>query len=696
VSTQDQITLSRRGVIEASAALGLAAALPASATAAEGALSATINATNIGPPLSPLLYGGFLEHIGGLINANLWSELLDDRKFYYGVLETLEPPPTGFRAAARYTRKWTAVGPMAALSLDRTAPYVGEHSPVIEAGANPRGVAQSGLALIRDKTYVGRVVVAADPGIDITATLIWGSGRRDRQSVRVAASDAWTTQPLNFTARASTNQGRLEITGLGAGAFRVGAVSLMPSDNVRGFRADAVAALRDMDCKMLRMPGGNFVSAYDWKNTIGDPDKRPPILDPVWNAVQPNDVGVDELLQLCEVLNVAPSWCVSTGFDDPRSGAEQVEYVNGAANTLWGAQRAANGHPEPYRVKYWNIGNEMYGRWQMGHMALSQYVVKHNLFADAMRKVDPSIYIIAPGGFVDEMTTGQGIMIAGQPQVEFGSERDWAGGMLTHCWGKFDALATHAYPPENKRFNLTTGQLFDVTQPLEEWARQPANRVRTMCDCWEEYKRRHPRLNEGGVKVFFDEWAYSFQRNRKSCLAVAMTLHEFFRHSDFIDMAGYTMATGWLEQSRTETAVSAIGRTFQLYNRHFGKIPVAVTGNAPVPAPQYPIGGDQPRVNAGSDTYPLDVSAALTADRSALIVAVVNPTEAARSLRLRLDGFSASGAGRAWTLTGSGLDAQNRVGQPPQVTIAEAAFDAAKGVFEIAPIGIELYEFRAA
>ena len=100
MSTQDQITLSRRGVIEASAALGLAAALPASATAAEGALSATINATNIGPPLSPLLYGGFLEHIGGLINANLWSELLDDRKFYYGVLETLEPPPTGFLAAS--------------------------------------------------------------------------------------------------------------------------------------------------------------------------------------------------------------------------------------------------------------------------------------------------------------------------------------------------------------------------------------------------------------------------------------------------------------------------------------------------------------------------------------------------------------------------------------------------------------------
>jgi alpha-N-arabinofuranosidase len=467
----------------------------------------------------------------------------------------------------------------------------------------------------------------------------------------------------------------------------------MPADNIRGFRADAMAAMRELDCKVLRMPGGNFISAHDWKDAIGDRDKRPPVLDPVWGAVQPNDVGVDEMLQMCEILGVTPSWCVSTGFDSPRSGAEQVEYVNGDASTFWGAQRAANGHPEPYRVKYWNIGNEMYGRWQMGHMALNQYVVKHNLFADAMREVDPSIYIIAPGGFVDEMTTGQGIFVAGQPLVEFGSDRDWAGGMITHCWGKFDALATHAYPPENKRFNLTTGELFDVVQPLEEWARQPANRVRTMFDCWEEYKRRHPALASSDVKVYFDEWAYSFQRTKKSCLAVAMTLHEFFRHSDFIDMAGYTMATGWLEQSRTATAISAIGRTFQIYNRHFGVFPIAVSGNSPVPPPQYPIGGDQPRVNAGSDTYPLDVSASLTADRSALIVAVVNPTETERTLSLSFEGFSGVG-GRRWTLTGERLDAQNRVGQE-QVAIVEDRFDAASGALNIAPISIALYEFRA-
>jgi len=421
------------------------------------------------------------------------------------------------------------------------------------------------------------------------------------------------------------------------------------------------------------------------------------MLDPVWHAVQPNDVGVDELLQMCKIIGVVPEWCIDTGFGEPRSGADLVEYVNGAASTFWGAKRAANGHPEPYKVHYWNVGNEMYGHWQLGHMALDQYTIKHNEFADEMRKVDPSIYIIVPGGFVDEMTTGQGIIAdSGSPLVEYGSDRDWAGGMLKNSWGKFDALATHAYPAQNKHFNLATGKSEDITQTLVEWAQAPAQRVATMADCWEEYKKRFPKLNEGQVKVFFDEWAYSFQQNYKTCLAVARMFHEFFRHSDFIDMAAYTMGMAWLNYDRTHSVISAAGRVFQLYNRHFGKIPVAVTGNSPVPPPRYPAGGDQPKVNTGSATWPLDVSAALTADRKALVVAIVNATEEARTLNLQLAGFAATGTGRCWNLTGAGLDVENAVGKPPQVAIVEGTFDATAKALSLAPISIGLYEYATA
>jgi alpha-N-arabinofuranosidase len=690
--------ISRRRAIQGSVALGLASAMPLHAAAAK-VIAATVDAGKTAPAIPEFIYGGFIEHIGNLINYSFWSEVLDDRKFYGAIDSKPRPKPEGaMRRMMPEANRWVPVGPDADVTMDIAAPYVGKQSPVVHlAGKSPRGIVQSGLVLAK-KGYVGRVIVAADANAEISATLIWGKGAGDRQTVKVAAGKEWAKVPLKFDCKADTKEGRLEITGKGTGTFKIGAVSLMPADNIKGFRADTMALMKEMDCKILRMPGGNFISGYDWKDTIGDPDKRPPVIDPQWNFAQPNDVGVDELIQMCQdILGVVPYWCINTGFGEPRSGAELVEYVNGTATTEWGAKRAANGHPAPYKVHYWNVGNEMYGNWQLGHMALKQYTIKHNLFVDAIRKVDPTVYIVVPGGFVDEMTTGQGMMIdSGSRLVAYGSERDWAGGMLKDSWGKFDALATHAYPPENKHFNLDTGKNEDIKQTLTEWAQASANRVATMGDCWEEYKKRYPQLSEGKVKVFYDEWAYHFGQDFKGCLAIARTFHEFFRRTDFIDMAAYTMGMSWLDYDRTKSVISGSGRVFQLYNKHFGKIPVAVGGNSPVPPPKYPIGGDQPKVNTGSATWPVDVSAALTADRKALVVAVVNASEEASTLDLGLTGFRAAPKGRTWTLKASGLDAKNAVGKAPEVMIVEGTFAANAKSIAVAPISLVLYEFPAA
>ncbi len=694
---EDRLKFSRRGALVGGAASGLLAALPVRA-ADMGALQATIDAATTSAPISPFLYGGFLEHIGDLINHSLWSEVLDDRKFYWPVdsQPVPEPPGRNGRPPRSSTNKWRPTGADSTVTMDTAGPYVGKHSPVVQvSGAQPLGVGQSSLALAA-KAYAGRIVVAADPGVTVSATLIWGAAPGQRQTVGVPATGAWSTLPLAFTCGGDTTDGRIEITGAGSGTFRIGAVSLMPADHAGGFRADMIALMREMDCKLIRVPGGNFISAYDWQYTIGDPDKRPPIMDPVWHAVQPNDVGVDELIHMARLIKAEPYWCVSTGFDEPRAGAQLLEYVNGAATTEWGAKRAANGHPEPWGVKYWDVGNEMYGHWQTGHMDKDQYYVKHNLFVDAMRAVDPSIYITAPGGFADEMTTGQGIFIAGQPQVAIGSDRDWAYGMFQNCMGRFDALQTHAYPAENKHYDLATGQLVDIQQDLNGWSRGMAQRIATMTDCWNAYKTHFPELDQGKVKVFFDEWAYHFQDDFKGCLATAMALQEFFRHTDFIDAAAYTMATGWFDFDRTRSVIGARGRVFQLYNQHFGSIPVAVTGASPPPPPKYPVGGDQPQVNTGSATWPLDVSAALTSDRGALIVAVVNATEQAQSLRIGLQGFAAGSGGRCWRLNSPGLDGQNRVGAEPQVVIEERRFDARASSLSLAPTSIQLFEFRRA
>lgn len=691
--TNQILSLSRRNMMLGSLGVWAARAVPAYAASPAASIKSTINTAEKSPAISPYMYGGFIEHIGNLINHSLWSEVFDDRKFYYGIQEAEEPFPTDRRAAMSYVRKWTSVGPVSAITLDQTNAYVGKHSPRINLSSSPRGIAQSKLSLKGGKRYLGRIVVSSDEDLEISITLIDSPSKNNRQTHKIKSTKEWNTVAFEFTPNSTTNEARIEITALGNGSFRVGAVSLMPSDNIKGFRADTIALMREMDCKILRMPGGNFISAYDWKNTIGPIDKRPPIMDPIWKAAQPNDVGVDELLQMCELIGCEPYWCVNTGSGEPRSGAELVEYVNGAPETFWGSKRAINGSAKPYNIKYWNIGNEMYGHWQFGHMSRDQYTTKHNMFADAMRAVDPSIYIIAPGGFVDEMTTGQGIFIAGQPQVTVGSERDWAYGMLKDSWGKFDALATHAYPPENKRFDLKTGKLFDVKTSLTEWARQPANRVATMADAWEEYKKLFPELNKGKVKVFFDEWAYSFQDSYKGAMAIALTLHEFFRHTDFIDMAGYTMATAWINFDATDSVISAKGRVFQLYNKYFGSIPVTVNGNSPQPAPQYPVGGDQPRVNTGSATYPLDVMAALTNDGNTLTVSVVNTTESVQNLDLNLEGFNANSKGKKWSLIGKNIDATNLVGHKPDVLIHETGFDASATTFKITPLSITIYCF---
>jgi alpha-N-arabinofuranosidase len=690
-----ELSLSRRKLLMGSATLAAATWIaPTFAAAANTGIRSTIFTQNTRPAISPMIYGGFIEHIGNLINHSLWAETLDDRKFYFGVLEKPEPEPTDRRARMALMQKWLAVGPISAISLDTKTPYVGEHSPVVALDASEvRGMVQHKLAIKSGVPYKGRIVLRGN-GAKVTVRLSWGEGQSVSQ--RITTTKKWKTHHFTLNPNVDTTDASFEIVATGKGSFSVGAVSFMPGDNVKGFRADTLALMKEMNCHILRMPGGNFISAHDWEDTIGHPDKRPPILDPVWSAVQPNDVGVDELLQFCELIGCEPFWCVNTGFGDPRSGAQLLEYVNGAANTEWGAKRAANGRKKPYGVKYWAVGNEMYGHWQRGHMSRDHYTVKHNMFVDMMRKVDPSIYIVAPGGFVDEMTTGQGIFIEGQPEVKVGSERDWAYGMFKDSWGKFDALGTHAYPPANKRFDLTTGKLYDVENTLNEWVHQMPDRIRTMVDAWEQYKQHFPKLNEGHVKVYFDEWAFGFEDNLKGALAIGAAFHEFFKHTDFIEMAGFTMATGWLNFNRTQSQLSLKGQMFKFYQDHFGTIPVEVTGNSPTPKPRYPIGGDQPSVNTGGDTYPLDVSAALSEDGKTLTVAVVNGTEQPHSFALSIDGFKAKSVGRCWKFTGPNPEAANPLGQAPQVGITESPFDAASGSLAIAPISVEIYHFERA
>jgi alpha-L-arabinofuranosidase len=673
-------------------------------------ISVSVDAGKTAPPISPYIYGQFIEHIGDLINRSLWAEMLDDRKFYNNINSKPSPPSPqrgggGGGRGGRAAVQWRPIGPDESVVMDRKNPYVGEHTPLVQlAGDSARGIQQAGLALRKGKAYTGRVVLAGSPGAKVTVSLVWGDGPAGRQLVPITAMGAsYAKFPLKFTAGADNNNARLEILGTGQGSFHIGAVSLMPADNIHGFRPDTIALLKAQRAGMWRWPGGNYLSAFEWRDAIGDPDKRPPRLDPVWSGFQPNDVGTDEFMTLMDLLGVDPFISVNAGFGDAWSAAQLVEYANGAATTPMGKLRAANGHPAPYKIKWWGIGNEMYGSWQYGHMALSQYVFKHNMFGEAMRKVDPSITLLATGATPDEMSIyGLALPIVGKSIPDYGSPGDWDFGLFTRCFDYIDVMSEHFYSYAGQRFDHSAVKpgafnrneyMARVDESLVEWAHRPANRVRNKVEAYEEYLQRIPALKTRRIPMAIDEWAYTGGGNTlKGALANAMVLQEMFRHSDIIKMAGHTMGTGSIDYNATESALNTTGLFFKFYRDHFGSVPVEVGGNSPPPPPLYPVGADQPKVNAGSPTYPVDVTAALTSDEKFLTVAVINANESAQELDLSLKGIALSGKGRMWRMTGDSLNAATGLGRN-EVRIVESSLTETPKALTIAPISIEIYEF---
>jgi len=537
------------------AALAAAGAGLQPGSAGEKRLAVSVDASKTRAPISPYLYGQFIEHIGDLVNRSVWAEMLDDRKFYYAI-GSQPPAPAATRGPARGRRpnQWQPIGSGTPVVMDRDHPYVGEHAPLIRlAGAEQRGIQQSGLVLRKSAAYSGRVVLAGEPGMNVVVSLVWGPDPGQRESVPIAGlRAAYAKFPLRFTAGADTDNGRIEIAATGTGSLRVGAVSLMPAGNLRGFRPEVIALLKQLRSGMYRFPGGNFLSAHEWRDAIGDPDKRPPRWDPVWSALQPNDVGTDEFLTMCELLGVDAFLSVSAGFGDAHSAAQLVEYVNGAAETPMGKLRAANGHPAPYKVKWWGIGNEMYGTWQFGYMAPRQYVIKHNLFASAMRAADPSITLLATGATPEEMTVNRlSVALTGKVVPDYGSDADFTGLLLAHCLDNVDVMSEHFYSYHGERFDL---------EPLPEAAYRAANRVRGKVEAYEEYARRFPSLKTRRLPIAIDEWAFTrLPANLKQTLANALVFHEMFRHTDLIGMAGHTMATSSIELNATQAALNTTG-----------------------------------------------------------------------------------------------------------------------------------------
>ncbi|MES2648489.1 MAG: alpha-N-arabinofuranosidase [Bacteroidota bacterium] len=659
----------------------------------------TIDPSKQGDKIERLIYGQFIELLFNYFEGGLWAEMLGDRKFFYPISKTSSQSPVNTR---NYLGTWKPIGDERKIIFDSQKVFVGDHSPKIILSNNElRGISQTGLSLQKDSSYTGRIILAADQDPMITVSIHWPGGEKILFENKQNLSKNFSTIPFQFTSPQSTSDAVFTVTAKGNGSIWIGAASLMPANNINGFRQDILAQYKLMNLGNFRW-GGNASSGYDWRNGIGDRDQRPPVYDYAWNAMESNDVGTDEYLQLCSLLNTEPHIGVNAGFGDATSAAAWLEYVNGNAATPMGKWRAANGHPGPYKVKWWGIGNEMYGKWQLGTMSAYHYAIKHNLFAAAMKKVDSSIILVASGATPFEM--GCTSIYSSDYKHDtlpfaIGGKYDWSGYLIANSGHHFNYLAEHAYPLGDSAFDEKLQRFISVKDDaLADKVRRMPNRLKGSMEAFRQYQKKYPVLKEKNITLALDEWRMKDAGyGMKDALATAEGYHEIFRHTDIVKMSTYTStdAPGGLLYNDTSAALQPGGLVISLLSNFFGTIPVAVTGSNPQPAVKGTIGVDRPVVSSGSATYPLDIAAALKTGKNGLTVSVVNPTAESQPIEFKFTNAFFQLVNRR-VIAGKTPNDFNQPGKEPVVSIRTLApSKRTGGNLFVQPFSITLFEFDA-
>lgn len=202
-----------------------------------------------------------------------------------------------------------------------------------------------------------------------------------------------------------------------------------PDADADGFRRDVAALARELNMPVVRYPGGNFVSGYDWRDTVGPKEQRPVRADYAWQALEPNQVGIDEFMKWCGKVNTSPMMAVNLGTGSAKSAQELVEYCNFPNGTAWSELRRKNGTEAPHGIRLWCLGNEMDGPWQIGCKTAEEYARLAHEAGKMMKMADPSIELVVCGS-----------SSRGMPKFA-----EWDAHVLEECFEIADYIALHAY-----------------------------------------------------------------------------------------------------------------------------------------------------------------------------------------------------------------------------------------------------------
>ena len=293
-----------------------------------------------------------------------------------------------------------------------------------------------------------------------------------------------------------------------------------PLSDANGYRKDVMDVVKQLNVSILRWPGGNFASGYNWKDGIGPKDQRPMRKDLAWDDLESNRFGTDEFLKYCEMIGAEPYICVNLGLGTIDEARHWVEYCNESKNTYWAEQRRKNGRDKPYNVKYWALGNEIDGPWQMGHKNAEEYSKFALEAGKAMRSTDPSIKLIASGS------------------SNYGGGSDWIHWnrtVINTLRNQADYIAIHTYI--NNRDN--------DFERFMAWSQTIDNYIDVTANLIKEAQSRQP--NPRPMYIAYDEWnvwyrAFNAQKleevyNFEDALAMGLFFNSFFRRADVVKMA---------------------------------------------------------------------------------------------------------------------------------------------------------------
>jgi alpha-N-arabinofuranosidase len=258
-----------------------------------------------------------------------------------------------------------------------------------------------------------------------------------------------------------------------------------------GFRKDVLAEVRQLGVPIIRYPGGNFVSGYNWLDGVGPKKDRPRVLNLASNSIESNQFGTNEFLTWCRAVGTEPLLAVNLGTGTPERAANLVEYCNVEGGTRWSDLRRQHGFEKPYKIKYWCLGNEMDGPWQLGHIPAKEYGLKARDAALQMRTVDPSIKLVA----------------CGSSEVGMPTYLEWDRQTLEESYDDVDAISLHHYFGNGPDTGGDSSKFLAANLTMDRQIEE----VKAVCDMVRGRKRSKKQL-----WLSFDEWNVWYRKNTEA------------------------------------------------------------------------------------------------------------------------------------------------------------------------------------